>query len=51
MVATAVQKKGHDKFVERFLLKGLGVIRCDWRDGAPDGQRNGTDRCGQTRGT
>ena len=23
MVATAVQKKGHDKFVERFLLKGL----------------------------
>ena len=22
MVATAVQKKGHDKFVERFLLKG-----------------------------
>ena len=30
MVATAVQKKGHDKFVERFLLKGLkffGVTR------------------------
>ena len=23
MVATAVQKKGHDKFVERYLLKGL----------------------------
>ena len=23
MVATAVQKKGHDKFVERFLLEGL----------------------------
>ena len=23
MVAVAVQKKGHDKFVERFLLKGL----------------------------
>ena len=23
LVATAVQKKGHDKFVERFLLKGL----------------------------
>ena len=23
MVATAVQKKGHDKFVERFLLQGL----------------------------
>ena len=23
MVATAVQKKGHDKFVERFSLKGL----------------------------
>ena len=23
MVATAVQRKGHDKFVERFLLKGL----------------------------
>ena len=23
MDATAVQKKGHDKFVERFLLKGL----------------------------
>ena len=23
MVATAVQKKGHDKFVERFLLNGL----------------------------
>ena len=23
MVATGVQKKGHDKFVERFLLKGL----------------------------
>ena len=23
VVATAVQKKGHDKFVERFLLKGL----------------------------
>ena len=23
MVATTVQKKGHDKFVERFLLKGL----------------------------
>ena len=23
MVATTVQKKGHDKFVERFLLKSL----------------------------
>ena len=23
IVATAIQKKGHDKFVERFLLKGL----------------------------
>ena len=45
MVATAAQKKGHDKFVERFLLKG------HWRNGAPDGQRNGTDRCGKTRGS
>ena len=30
MVETAIQKKGHDKFVERFLLKGLesfGVTR------------------------
>ena len=30
IVATAVQKKGHDKFVERFLLKSLesfGVTR------------------------
>ena len=26
MVATAVQKKGHDKFVERFLLKGLASL-------------------------
>ena len=26
MVATAVQKKGHDRFVERFLLKGLESI-------------------------
>ena len=52
MVAMAVQKKGHDKFVERFLLKGLESFGGDWRDGAPDGQRNGTDRCGgQTRGS
>ena len=26
MVAMAVQKKGHDKFVERFLLQGLESI-------------------------
>ena len=31
MVATAVQKKGHDKFVERFLFKGLEPFG-DWRD-------------------
>ena len=32
MVATAVQKNGHDKFVERFLLKGLKAFGVDWRD-------------------
>ena len=50
MVATAVQKKGHDKLVERCLLKSLesfGVTR----DGAPDRQRTGIDRCGETRGS
>ena len=26
MVATAVQKEGHDKFVERFLLNGLEMV-------------------------
>ena len=26
MVATAAQKKRHDKFVERFLLKGLESV-------------------------
>ena len=51
MVATAVQKKGHDKFVERFLLKSLDLIRSDWRDGSSDRQRNRTDRCGKTRGS
>ena len=29
MVATAVQKKGHDKFVERFSVEGSRVIRSD----------------------
>ena len=45
MVATAVQKQGHDKFAERSR-----VIRSDWRVGASDRQGNGTDRCGKTRG-
>ena len=48
MVATAVQKKGHVKFVERFLLKGLKSFGVTG-DGASDRQRNGTDRCGKTR--
>ena len=51
MVAMAVQKKGHDKFVERFLVERSRVIRSGWRDGASDGQRNRTDRCGKTRGS
>ena len=46
MVATAVQKKGHEKFVERFLLlESLGVTG----EAAPQTKR--TDRCGKTRGS
>ena len=33
-----------------FLVEHSRVIRDDWRVGTPDGQRNGTDRCGKTRG-
>ena len=50
MVATAVQKKGHDMFVEHFLLKGLESFGVTG-GGASDRQRNGTDRCGKTRGS
>ena len=32
------------------LVEDSRDIRDDWRDGASDGQRNGTDRCGKTRG-
>ena len=46
-VAKAVQKKKNGKFVE-----GSRVIQGDWRHGAPDGaKKNGTDRCGKTRGS
>ena len=41
IVATAVQKKGHDKFCGTLPHKESRVIPNDWRDGAPDGQRNG----------
>ena len=47
MFATAVQKKGHDKFVERFLFKSpesFGVTREMVLQ--TDRQRNGTDQCG-----
>ena len=51
MVATAVQKKGHDKFVERFLPKGLQSFGVTGQICASDRKRNGTDRCGKTRGS
>ena len=51
MGATAVQKKGHDKFVERFLLKGLESFGVTGEMVLSDRQRNGTDRCGKTRGS
>ena len=51
MVATAVQKKGHDKFVERFLLKGLESFGVSGGMVLQTDTRNGTDRCGKTRGS
>ena len=51
MVATAVQKKGHDKFVERFLLKGLESFGVTGEMVLQTDKRNGTDRCGKTRGS
>ena len=51
-VATAVQNKGHDKFVERFLLKGLESFGVTGEMVLQSGRhRNGTDRCGKTRGS
>ena len=50
MVATAVQKKGHDKFVERFLLKGLESFGVTGEMVLQTDKRNGTDRCDKTRG-
>ena len=47
VVATAVQKKGHDKFVERLLLKGLESF-------GVTGEmvlQTGPIRCGKTRGS
>ena len=52
MVATAVQKNGHDNLVERFfLLKGLKSFGVTAEMVLQDGQRKGTDRCGKTRGS
>ena len=51
MVATAVQKKGHDKFVERFLLEGLESSGVTGEMMLQTDKRNGTDRRGKTCGS
>ena len=51
MVATAVQEKGHDKFVERFLLEGLEPFGVTGEVVLQTDKRHGTDRCGKTRGS
>ena len=51
MVATAVQKKGHDKFVERFLLEGLESFGVSGEIVLQTDEKKGTDRYGKTRGS
>ena len=50
MIATADQKEDR-QVCGTLRVEKSRVIRDDWRDGAPDRQRNGTDPCGKTCGS
>ena len=49
MVATAVQRKGHDNFVERFLLNSLESFGMTSEMVLQTDKKNRTDPCGKTR--